>query len=170
MDGILKMKTGTSADKYGICAEVLAYLDREACGFIGEVFVRRATGGDEESWSPLSMALLPKVARPTQPKQFRAIELAHDLAKLWDSILESKLREYVTEEDNPPWAYAWQSGRQTTDLAQILRCTLQGCEAKGLGCVLGGVDIWKCFDTIEHGLARRACTRRGFRSRYARLY
>ena len=101
-------------------------------------FYAPSNRGDEESWSPLSMALLPKVARPTQPKQFRAIELAHALAKLWDSILESKLREYVTEEDNPAWAYAWQSGRQTTDLAQILRCTLQGCEAKGTGCVLGG--------------------------------
>ena len=71
------MKAGTSADKYGICAEVLAHLDKETCGFIGAAFMRRATGGDEESWSPLSMALLPKVARPTQPKQFRAIELAH---------------------------------------------------------------------------------------------
>ena len=45
MDGILKMKTGTSADKYGICAEVLAHLDKETCGFIGAAFTRRATGG-----------------------------------------------------------------------------------------------------------------------------
>ena len=45
MEGISKMKTGTSADKYGICAEVLAYLDKEACGYIGAAFVRRATGG-----------------------------------------------------------------------------------------------------------------------------
>ena len=90
-DGIAKMRIGTSADKYGTCAEVLAYLGLEACGSIGAAFVRRATGGDEGSWTPLSMALLPKVARPTKPNQFRAIELAHALGKLWDSILESRL-------------------------------------------------------------------------------
>ena len=167
-DVINNMKFGTSADKYGICAEVLAYLDVEACRSIGAAFVRRATGGDEGSWTPLSMALLPKVARPTKPKQFRAIELAHALGKLWDCILEHRLRDYITDEDNPAWAYAWQAGRQTTDLAQILRCTLQGCEAKGLGCALGGVDNWKCFNKVEHGLVRSACTRRGVPPAYLR--
>ena len=92
-DGIKNMTFGTSTDKCGICAEVLAYLDAEACRSIGAAFVRRATGGDEGSWTPLSMALLPNVARPTTPKQFRAIELAHALGKLWDSILEERLRD-----------------------------------------------------------------------------
>ena len=36
-----------------------------------------------------------------------------------------------------------------------------GCETRGLGCVVGGVDICSCFDTIEHGVVRAAYTRRG---------
>ena len=69
------------------------------------------------------MALLHKMARPTRPKQFRAIELRpHALGKQWDCAL-GKIPTLTQDGYCPQWAYVWQAGLQTTGFAHILTCT-----------------------------------------------
>ena len=94
---------------------------------------------------------------PLQCNKYRGLRLLEHGMKLWEKILERRLRDVVSISNNQ---FGFKAGASTADASFILRQIQQKYTEKGKKLFHFFVDLEKAFDRVPRGAIQLALRRR----------
>ena len=95
---------------------------------------------------------------PLNPNSYRGIKLLEHAFKLYEKILDGRLREVV---DIDKMQHGFMPGRGTVDAVFVLRRLTEKFRAKNKKLVFVFVDLEKAFDRVSREVIRFALRRKG---------
>ncbi|XP_047491289.1 uncharacterized protein LOC125040661 [Penaeus chinensis] len=113
--------------------------------------------------SPFKTALVALIPKPnkdlTDPKNYRPISLLETLGKIFEKIINSRLRRYLDDHDLlSSKQFGFRSHRSTNDALTILTNYCLNNKDRRLKTVLVTKDVERAFDTVWHaGLKYKLC-------------
>jgi len=113
------------------------------------------------------VALIPKPNKDlTDPKNYRPISLLETLGKIFERVINSRLRRYLDDHDLlSSKQFGFRSHRSTTDALNLLTNYCLNNKDRRLKTVLVTKDVERAFDTVWHaGLKYKICTKFNFPS------
>ena len=152
------LKNGKSPGLDGISNEALKSLTPKWLNYLTEFFNGvLLLGKVPEEWSTIEIAPLLKQGDPSDPGNYRGIALISCIAKLFTSILNTRLTEWAESRGLIPECQAgFRRGRGCTDqifsLASIINIHTRRKKGRAF---VNFVDFKRCFDSIDHNLLWR---------------
>ena len=116
-----RMKNGKAAGEDLIPAEILKNVGEEGVSWITEIFNKCWNEGKTpEEWNKSIVCPIFKKGDKTNCKNYRGIALMPHIAKVYERVLECRLREKV-ESKLDEWQHGFLPGRSTIDLVFALK-------------------------------------------------
>ncbi|XP_042863776.1 uncharacterized protein LOC122248044 [Penaeus japonicus] len=118
--------------------------------------------------SPFKTALVALIPKPqkdlTDPKNYRPISLLETLGKIFEKVINSRLRRYLDDHDMfSSKQFGFRSHRSTQDALNLLTSYCVNNKDRQLKTVLVTKDVERAFDTVWHaGLKYKLCTKFNF--------
>ena len=124
-----------------------------------------ATGHYPSPFKTALVALIPKPKKDlTDPKNYRPISLLETIGKIFEKIINSRLRRYLENHDLlSSKQFGFRSHRSTQDVLNLLTNYCNNNKDRRLKTVLVTKDVERAFDTVWHaGLKYKLCTKFNF--------
>ena len=113
--------------------------------------------------APLKVAILILIAKPgkpnTLPANFRPISLLELLAKIFETILNRRLRDHLEDKELlSKKQFGFRPHRSTQDALNVMLTYIKNGESRRLKTYMVTKDVEKAFDTVWHnGLKYKIC-------------
>ena len=117
------------------------------------------------SFKTAIVALIPKPNKDlTDPKSYRPISLLESLGKLFEKLLNRRLRRYLDDNNLiSSTQFGFRSHRSTQDVLNIMISYIKNNNDRRLKTVLVTKDVERAFDTVWHtGLKYKICNNFNF--------
>ena len=155
-----RMKIGKASGPSGVALEMFKAGEDKCLKsltniFNGILFKNKLT----EEWMLSSLVPIFKgKGDPLNPNSYRRIKLFEHAFKLYEKILDARLREVV---DIDKMQYEFMPGRGTVDAVFVLRRLTEKFRAKNKKLFFVFVDLEKAFDRVPREVIRFALRRKG---------
>ena len=147
-----KMKNGKAAGEDLIPAEILKNLGDEGILWMTEIFNKCWNESKTpESWNKSIVCPIFKKGDKTNCKNYRGIALMPHIAKVYERILERRLREKV-ESKLDEWQHGFRPGRSTIDLVFALKMLYEKNWEFNNKVYLAFIDLEKAFDRVPRNI------------------
>ena len=111
-----------------------------------------ASGYFPKKFKSAILKLLPKDGKDiTLPQNYRPIALLDNIGKIFEKIINSRLRQYL--EDNNLYnsqQYGFRQGKSTTHVINMIHECIKHNSAQGFKTAILSKDVQKAFDTVWH--------------------
>ena len=167
-EALRKMKSGKAVGPDGIPVEVWKSLGEDGVTWLTVFFnVILRTARMPEEWRHSTIIPLYKNKGDAQNcNNYRGIKLLSHTMKLWERVIESRLRATIGISDNQ---FGFRPGRSTMEAIHLLR-SLIGCyrdRKRDLHMVF--IDLEKAYDRVPRDVLWRCLERRGVPVEYMRV-
>lgn len=108
------------------------------------------TGYFPRKYKEATITMIPKPGKPqTDPRNYRPISLLEVPGKIFERIINSRLRHHLQENNlYNPSQYGFRAGRSTTSAIAIASEKIALAKGQGLNCTIIQRDISKAFDKV----------------------
>ena len=111
-----------------------------------------ASGYFPKKFKSAILKLLPKEGKDiTNPQNYRPIALLDNIGKIFEKIINSRLREYL--ENNNLYnfqQYGFRQGKSTTHVTNMIHECIKQNSTQGFKTAILSKDVQKAFDTVWH--------------------
>eukprot|EP00971_Amphidinium_carterae_P157752 3126884-Amphidinium_carterae.1 len=134
-----------------ITPEMLWVLPAQAHQWLAALFtgIGMMTVAFPETWTIVKFLMLPKRPMADLPQHLRPIGLMSYVAKVYSSILASRLRLQLVL---PEWIFSYRRYYQCVEVPFILQLIMEQSMAWNLGCEILKLDITKAYDSVSFPL------------------
>lgn len=146
-----RMKKDKASGPDQIKAEALMYADEKTQDYIRIIMEQCVNGMTiPNDWRGATISPLHKKGPPTIASNYRGIAIGNSIYKLYASIINSRLAEYV-EVNNllPDTQNGFRAKRSTMDNVYVLNYAIQAALAKGRKLFCAFIDFKAAFDMIS---------------------
>ena len=151
-EALKKMKNGKAAGEDLIPTEILKNIGEEGLEWVLDLLNKCWNEGKTpEDWNKSIICPIFKKGSRKECGNYRGIALMPHIAKLYERILEKRLREKV-ENKLGEWQYGFRSGRSTTDLIFTLKMIYEKSWEWNKNVYLAFIDLEKAFDRVPRRL------------------
>ena len=150
-EALRRMKNGKTAASDGLVAEMLKTGHRGLLDAIATFFTGILSGKLEAPchWKAVQLKLIFKGGDATLPKNYRPISIIPVMAKLFSTILYTRMRE-VVEPNLSEEQFGFRRGRGCTDAVHVLRLVVEKSAEWGEQLWIAALDVEKAFDQVHH--------------------
>jgi len=160
-----KMKSGKAVGPDGIPVEIWKIAGKRACEWLKSVFDKLLHGERmPEEWRQSWLVPVYKGKGNIQEcTNYRGIKLLSHTMKLWERVVESRLRAETKIDDNQ---FGFMPGRSTTEPIFMLRQMMEKRRRRKKKMQIVFVDLEKAYDRVPRKLVWEVMKCRGVNDRY----
>lgn len=113
-------------------------------------------------WASGAITSILKKGDPTEPNNYRGITVGHTLARLYATVVNTRLTDWLEARGLRATGQAgFRQGYRTTENCFVLRALIERARAKGVKLYCCAVDFEKAFDTVDRQQLWAALRRAG---------
>ena len=133
--------------------QIIKQLPNNIIEYIANIFnASLASGYFPKKFKSAILILLPKEGKDTTlPQNYRPIALLDNIGKIFEKIINSRLRHHL-EENNlyNTQQYGFRQGKSTTHVTNMIHECVKHNSAQGFKTAILSKDVQKAFDTVWH--------------------
>ena len=133
--------------------QIIKQLPDNIIEYIANIFnASLASGYFPKKFKSAILKLIPKEGKDaTIPVNYRPIALLDNIGKIFEKIINSRLRQYL-EENNlyNSQQYGFRQGKSTTHVTNLIHECIKQNNAQGFKTAILSKDVQKAFDTVWH--------------------